>query len=152
MEKSIEILIRGRPVMMQVHVVERWNVFRVRTSTARSRGPKRYAVTGSRCGQSGIMHRVMIVPVCLRRLLLSPGQSAVQADGRAVLPLVVRAAIVRGCATRRVHGLVPSTVGMAPQVKRTGSGLVMRAGEAGTPVRVGVDRERRAGHVEAGSI
>lgn len=105
--------------MVQVHIVERWNVFRVRTSAARSRGPKREAVAWPGCGQSGIMHRVMIVPVCLRGLLLSPGQRAVQADRRAVLALVVRAAIVRGRPARRVHGLVPRTVGMAPQVNRT---------------------------------
>jgi len=154
MEKSIEILIRCRPVVVQVHVVERWNVFRVRTATARSRGPERNAVAGPRRGQSGVMHRVVIVPVRLRgRLLLSAGQpGAVQADGRTVRGLVVRAAIVRGRPTRWVRGLVPRTVGLAARGKRAASGLVVRTGDAGAPVGVRMDGERRAGHVEAGSI
>lgn len=138
--------------MVQVHVVERWNVLGVRTTAARSRGPKAEAVAGSRRGQSGVVHRVVIVPVRLGGLLLSPGQPAVQAHGRAVLALVVRAAIVRGRPSRGVHGLVPRTVGMTPQVNGAGSGLVMRAGEAGTPVGVGMDGERGAGHVEAASV
>ncbi|KAF3853666.1 hypothetical protein F7725_014354 [Dissostichus mawsoni] len=41
---------------------------------------------------------------------------------------------------------------MAPHVKRCTPGLVMRAGDAGTPVGVGIHGERRAGHVEAGSL
>ncbi|TNN54491.1 hypothetical protein EYF80_035329 [Liparis tanakae] len=87
------------------------------------------------------------------RLLLSAGQpGAVQADGRTVRGLVVRAAIVRGRPTRRVRGLVPSTVGLAAHVKRAAPGLVVRTGDAGAPVGVRVGGERRAGHVEAGSV
>lgn len=97
------------------------------------------------------MHRVMIVPVCLCRLLLSPGKSAVQADGRAVLALVIRAAVIRGRPSWRVHGFVP-TVGMGPQVNRAGSGLIMWTGEPGASVRVRMDGERGAWHVKAGSI
>lgn len=109
-------------------------------------------MAGARRGQSGVMHRVVIVPVCLRGLLLSPGQSAVQAHGWAVLAFIVRAAVVRRRPSRWVHGLVSRAVRMAPQVERTGSGLVMRTGEAGAAVGVGMDGERRAGHVEAGSV
>lgn len=46
-EKSIEVLVRRGPVMVQMRVVERWDVFRVRASAARSRGPKVEAVAGS---------------------------------------------------------------------------------------------------------
>uniref|UniRef100_G3NRK4 Uncharacterized protein n=1 Tax=Gasterosteus aculeatus TaxID=69293 RepID=G3NRK4_GASAC len=117
---------------MQVPVVER---------------PERCTVAGPRRGQSGVMHRVMIVPVRLRGSLLPAGQSAVQADGRTVRGLVVRAAVLRGRPTRRVHALVAGTVGLAPHVKRTAAGLVVRAGDAGAPVGVRVDGKGRAGHV-----
>lgn len=150
-KKSIEVLVRRRPVMVQMRVVERWDVFRVRTSAARSRGAKVEAVAGSRWGQSGIMHRVMIVPVWFGRLLLSPGKSAVQAHGRTVLALVIRAAVIRRRPPWRIHGFVP-TVGMGPQVNCTGSGLIMWTGEPRASVRVRMDRERGAWHVKAGSI
>jgi len=98
------------------------------------------------------MHRVMIVPVCLSGLLLPPRDPAVQAYRWAVLAFVVRTVVVRGRPAWWIPTLVPRTVRVASQVERTGPGLVVRTGEAGTPVGVGMDRERRAGHVESGSI
>lgn len=98
------------------------------------------------------MHRVMIVPVCLGGLLLPPGKPAVQAHGRAVLAFVVWAAVVRRRPARRKHAIISRAVGMASEVERTRAGLVVRTGDPGAPVGVGMDGERRAGHVEAGPI
>lgn len=82
MEKSIELLVHGPSVVMEVHFI-RQNVLRV-DAAAHSRRPEHQVVPGrARTWEGGVVHRIVIIFLLVWGRVLLKGEIPINAQRRA---------------------------------------------------------------------